>query len=127
MHEEHLACSDKNRPIVEAAVRRLNDTGSPGLKVHYYSDDKVVTSAVGRDFGFVCPDSALSLYRLEDAWEDRHGPLERESLYESRFSFAITPVVFFMNPATARELDVLRKPFGWRSLQRSEALPSLPR
>ena len=101
MHEQHLACSDKNRAIIDAAIRRLNDSGDVRLNVHYYSDDEVVRSAVGRDFGLVCPDSALSLYRLEDAWEERHGRLERDSLYDNRFSFAITPVVFLNHPELA--------------------------
>ena len=45
--------------------------------------------------------------------------MDEGGIFAGVTEFAFTPVVFLMNPSLAAELDVLRRPYGWRSLVQS--------
>lgn len=115
MYEQHIACAHDKRKLLDQVVGELKESGPWQLRCHYYSDDEVIQFVLGRDFGMLCPRSALSLQKLEEDWQERRGPTEHP-IFADQVSFGVTPIVFFMNPRVAHNLDVFETPFGWRSL-----------
>lgn len=116
MDEQHIACAHDNRRLLDKVIGELNESGGPWqFRCHYYSDDEVIRNVLGKDFGMLCPRSALSLQKLEEDWQERRGPTDY-SIFADQVSFGLTPVVFFMSHRLADDMDVLETPFGWRTL-----------
>lgn len=115
MFDEHIACTFSNRAVLDPALSRLNARGRGRVTAHYHEDEEVIGAALFNDFGLLCPRSVLSLYQLQDRWEERR-KVDAGEIFAGITEFAVTPVVFLMNPDLAAKLDVFQRPCGWRSL-----------
>jgi Mg-chelatase subunit ChlD len=115
MEDQHIACANDNRQVLDHVVADLNESGPWRFKCHYYSDEEVIRNVLGRDFGLLCPRSALSLQKIEERWKEKRGPSD-EPIFGEQASFGLTPVAFLMSPELADRTAVLERPFGWRSL-----------
>ncbi len=115
MFDEHIACTFANRAVLDPALSRLNARGHGRVTAHYHDDEEVIGAALFNDFGLLCPRSVLSLYQLQDRWEE-HRKVDASGIFAGITEFAVTPVVFLMNPDLASKLDVFQRPCGWRSL-----------
>jgi hypothetical protein len=69
-----VACSDDKRDLLSRALIKLNHSGPWKFAFHYCPDDEVIRFVLGPEFGMLCTKSALSLQKLEEAWQTRRGP-----------------------------------------------------
>src|SRR5690348_5809782 len=105
MFDEHIACTFAHRAVLDPALSRLNAQGHGRVTAHYYEDETVIGAALSNDFGLLCPRSVLSLYQLQDRWEERR-KVDARGIFAGITEFGVTPVVFLMNPDLASKLDV---------------------
>jgi Mg-chelatase subunit ChlD len=115
MEKHVIACSLDQRGILDSVIERLNAKGKIRFEAYYRPDKEIIRSGLSRNFGILCPQSAISLQDLEDLWERHYGQLDN-SIFAESISFGFTPVVFFMPPWTAEKYGVFKEPFGWSSL-----------
>ncbi len=110
----HVAVAEGYRQLVEP-LKTVSVHGEARFQFHFFSDRDLIAYVAGRDFHVFLPQSALSLLSLEDEWKKRRDHPEAE-IVQSESPVAVTPVVFFLRPELASELDVWNQPLSWRSL-----------
>jgi Ca-activated chloride channel homolog len=119
---EHIACSINNRNLFEQIEVEFNrieleatDREPLLLRFHFHPNEDVIRGALSRDFGIICPDSVFSLDEIEAQWKERYGN-QNSSVFKEQFTFASSPIVFFLSQRAVEKLNCLEQIIGWQFL-----------